>query len=253
MTSELELSHVGFSYGTRPVLDDVSFSIEKGTCLGLVGESGSGKSTLARLVLGMRKAQTGAVTVTDSRPNAVQMVFQDPRSSLNPHRKIADIVAEPLTINKTGTKESRRTEAFSRLREVGIDPEKYADVYPSVLSGGQAQRVAIARALAASPSLLVCDEPVSALDVSVQAKVLNLLADLRDNGLTMLFITHDLAVVRMISDRVAVLDKGRIVELGPTEEIIKNPQDPYTKTLVNASPRMPTRPEMNAPQEGDTL
>ena len=152
-------------------------------------------------------------------------------------------MAEPLTIAGVGNAASRRESALGHLRDVGVDPAKYADVLPSVLSGGQAQRVAIARALAAEPTLLICDEPVSALDVSVQARVLNLLADLRDRGLTMLFITHDLAVVRMISDRVAVLNKGRIVEEGPTEDVIGDPQDPYTRLLVDASPRMPGKAE----------
>jgi ABC-type glutathione transport system ATPase component len=168
------------------------------------------------------------------------MVFQDPISSLNPHRSALDIVAEPLTVRGEGTMRQRRESARELLSRVGLDPERFAQARPTTLSGGQAQRVAIARALIARPALLLCDEPVSSLDVSVQARVLNLLAELREEiGLSMLFISHDLAVVRMIADSVAVLCEGRIVESGDTERVISDPQHEYTRQLLEAAPRLP--------------
>ena len=228
-------------YGDRIVLDGVSLRVPAGGCVGLVGESGSGKSTLARTILGLQKPRSGSVNIDDGgADHPVQMVFQDPISSLNPHRSTIDIVAEPLAIRGEGTRRQRRETARELLARVGLDPDRFADARPGTLSGGQAQRVAIARALVARPALLLCDEPVSSLDVSVQARVLNLLADLRDEvGLSLLVISHDLAVVRMIADSVSVLCDGRIVESGDTESVISAPQHSYTRQLLEAAPRIP--------------
>jgi peptide/nickel transport system ATP-binding protein len=233
------------AYGERVVLDGVSLTVPVGGCVGLVGESGSGKSTLARTVLGLQKPRSGSVVVAETAAtHPVQMVFQDPISSLNPGRSVVDIVAEPLTIRGEGRRRERRAVARDYLDRVGLDPLRFADARPTTLSGGQAQRVAIARALAARPALLLCDEPVSSLDVSVQARVLNLLADLREEiQLSMLFISHDLAVVRMIADTVVVLNDGRVVEHGSTERVIADPQHPYTRELIDAAPRLPDAPQ----------
>ncbi|PRY64312.1 ABC transporter family protein [Glaciihabitans tibetensis] len=237
----LIVSNLVVGYGDRVVLDGVSINVPKGGSVGLVGESGSGKSTFARTILGLQKPRSGSINIASGgADHPVQMVFQDPISSLNPHRAALDIVAEPLTIRGEGTMRQRRESARELLSRVGLDPHRFADARPSTLSGGQAQRVAIARALIARPALLLCDEPVSSLDVSVQARVLNLLAELRDEiGLSMLFISHDLAVVRMIADSVAVLCEGQIVESGDTESVISAPQHEYTRQLLEAAPRLP--------------
>jgi ABC-type glutathione transport system ATPase component len=246
MTAALEITDLVVSYVERTVLDGVSLTVPVGGCVALVGESGSGKSTLARTVLGLQRPHSGTVTVGGTDPgvgHTAQMVFQDPISSLNPSRRVLDIVAEPLTIRGEGTRAERVATARDLLERVGLSPERFGKARPGSLSGGQAQRVAIARALAARPALLVCDEPVSSLDVSVQARVLNLLSDLREEtGLSMLFISHDLAVVRTVSDSIAVLDAGRIVEHRPTEDLIGDPQHPYTRTLLDAAPRLPRYP-----------
>jgi ABC-type glutathione transport system ATPase component len=241
MSNVLTVDELVVGYGERVVLDGVSLAVPTGGCVGLVGESGSGKSTLARAILGLQKPRSGSIRVDDGgMEHPVQMVFQDPISSLNPHRATIDIVAEPLTIRGEGTRRQRRETAREILARVGLDPERFADARPGTLSGGQAQRVAIARALVARPALLLCDEPVSSLDVSVQARVLNLLADLRDEvGLSLLVISHDLAVVRMIADSVSVLCDGRIVESGDTERVISAPQHAYTRQLLDAAPRLP--------------
>lgn len=241
-TPVLALRDVVVAYGSREVLHGIDLDVRRGGCVGLVGESGSGKSTLARTILGLQRPRSGSVEVDagESTIHPVQMVFQDPISSLNPHRKVIDVVAEPVTIVGQGTRASRRSAARELLDRVGLSPERFGDARPGSLSGGQAQRVAIARALMAEPTLLICDEPVSSLDVSVQARVLNLLADLREETrLSMLFITHDLAVVRMIADEIAVLDHGRIVEHGATEQVIGDPQNAYTRELLAAAPRLP--------------
>jgi ABC-type glutathione transport system ATPase component len=241
MSDVLTVTDLVIGYGDRVVLDHVSLSVPRGGSVGLVGESGSGKSTLARAVLGLQKPRSGSISIEGGGvDHPVQMVFQDPISSLNPHRATIDIVAEPLTIRGEGTTRQRRDTARELLARVGLDPARFADARPSTLSGGQAQRVAIARALVARPALLVCDEPVSSLDVSVQARVLNLLADLREEvGLSLLVISHDLAVVRMIADSVSVLCDGRIVESGETERVISAPEHPYTRQLLEAAPRLP--------------
>ncbi len=229
-------------------VDGISFDIHKGTTLALVGESGSGKSTAARLVLGLEKPTAGEVivggtTVTGASARdlfklrrQMQVVFQDPYASLDPQRSIGAIIAEPLRVHKVGDRASRIARVEELLDQVAL-PTALAHRYPNELSGGQRQRVAVARALALKPNVVVLDEAVSALDVLVQAQILQLLADLQEElGLTYLFITHDLAVVRVVADAVAVMDQGKIVETGLTDEIFDNAQQPYTQRLLDAIP-----------------
>jgi oligopeptide transport system ATP-binding protein len=241
-------------------VDDVSFEIPRGETLGLVGESGSGKSTTGYCVLKLLKPTSGSIRFQGQELTKLggedmrrvrrdlQIVFQDPYASLNPRMTVGDIVAEPLLVHKIGDSRSRRKSVERLLEVVGFNPD-FVNRYPHEFSGGQRQRIGIARALALNPSLIVCDEPVSALDVSIQAQILNLLKDLQnDFGLTYLFIAHDLAVVRTMSDRIAVMNRGKIVEEGPAEEVYTNPKDPYTKALLAAVPvpdprRMKTRRE----------
>jgi oligopeptide/dipeptide ABC transporter ATP-binding protein len=232
--------------GHRVAVDGVSFTLMPGETLAIVGESGSGKSTLARIVVRLLDANAGTVRLGGDditrlrgralrrRRSRMQIVFQDPYSSLDPRMTVQTIVAEPLRIA------GRRREARSRVAQVldlvGLGPE-LCDRYPHELSGGQRQRVGIARALVLEPELLVLDEPVSALDSSVQAQILNLLGELQTRlGLTYLLISHDLAVVRHVADRIAVMHLGRIVETGPTEAVFASPQHPYTQALLSASP-----------------
>jgi ABC-type oligopeptide transport system ATPase subunit len=229
-------------------VDGVDFAVEQGTTLGLVGESGSGKSTTGYCVLQLLRPTAGSVRF-DGREltelkgeelrrirREMQIVFQDPYSSLNPRMTVADIVSEPLEVHGSGTRRSRRETVRVLLDVVGFDPS-FTNRYPHEFSGGQRQRIGIARALALNPKMIVCDEPVSALDVSIQAQILNLLRDLqRDFGLTYLFIAHDLAVVRAMSDTIAVMNQGRIVEAGPAEQVYTSPQDEYTKALLSAVP-----------------
>lgn len=227
-------------------VDGVSFQLAKGETLALVGESGSGKSTTARLVLGLEKPTSGTVHFEGSDITEVghkawralrrraQLIYQDPYASLDPRFSIEQLVTEPLDAFGLGTRVQRRSTAAELLERVALSQE-FLHRKPAELSGGQRQRVAIARALTLSPDLVVCDEPVSALDVSVQAQVLELLGELqRDNGLTYLFITHDLAVVRQLAHRVAVMQTGKIVEQGPTRQIFAHPKHTYTKQLLGA-------------------
>ena len=229
-------------------VDDVSFSIARGTTMALVGESGSGKSTVAKLLLKLEEPTSGSIVVdgTDiaalrnrdvlSFRRKTQPVFQDPYGSLDPLRNIGATIAEPLHVHKVGTKAERRARVLELLDQVAL-PQSLASRYPNELSGGQRQRVAIARALALKPEIVVLDEAVSALDVLVQAQVLKLLADLQaELGLTYLFITHDLAVVRVIADNVCVMQNGRIVEAASVDEVFENPREQYTRDLLAAIP-----------------
>jgi peptide/nickel transport system ATP-binding protein len=219
----------------------VSLRVEKGEVLGIVGESGCGKSTLARMLLGLVPPTAGSIRLGGSELRALprrelarrmQPVFQDPYSSLNPRRRVVDIVRLPLDVQRAGTAADRHKRALAALDKVGL-PGRYADNYPNQLSGGQRQRVAIARALVTEPEIVVCDEPTSALDVSVQSQILNLLMDLRrDLGLTYVLISHNLAVVEHLATRVAVMYLGRVVELAPTAEIFVSPRHPYTQALL---------------------
>jgi oligopeptide transport system ATP-binding protein len=229
-------------------VDDVSFEVGEGETLGLVGESGSGKSTTGYCVLQLLKPTGGSICFQGQELTTLgreelrrmrremQIVFQDPYSSLDPRMTVGDIVGEPLVVHSIGSRRNRTSRVRELLDVVGFDPS-YTNRYPHEFSGGQRQRIGIARALALSPKLIVCDEPVSALDVSIQAQILNLLKDLQqDFGLTYLFIAHDLAVVRSMSDRIAVMNKGKLVEIGEAEELYASPQEDYTKALLSAVP-----------------
>ena len=229
-------------------VDDVSLDVREGETLGLVGESGCGKSTLGRVLLRLLDPDSGTISFAGTDITGIrgedlrrmrremQIVFQDPAASLNPRHRAGAIVGAPLAIHGVGTAAQRQERARELLEIVGLRRE-YADRYPHEFSGGQRQRIGIARAIALNPRLVIADEPVSALDVSVQAQILNLLADLqRDLGLTYVFIAHDLAVVRQVSDRVAVMYLGRIVEIGPALEVCDRPAHHYTNALLSAVP-----------------
>ena len=238
-------------------VDRVSFTIEEGETFGLVGESGSGKTTTGRCILRLIEPSSGEVRFRGddvlSFPRErmrqarrdMQIVFQDPYSSLNPRMRVGDIVEEPLVIHKTGPKNRRRARVGELFELVGLDPAQLSR-YPHQFSGGQRQRIGLARALALNPSLIIADEPVSALDVSIQAQVINLLMDLQQRlKLTYLFIAHDLRLVRHICSRVAVMYLGRIVEMGPTERLFEAPAHPYTRALLSAIPL----PDPDAPRQ----
>jgi ABC-type oligopeptide transport system ATPase subunit len=235
--------------GVRAV-DDVSFDVQSGETFGLVGESGSGKTTTGRCLLRLIEPTSGEIRFKDIDVRSLsprdlrrarrnfQIVFQDPYSSLNPRMRVGAIVQEPLNIHRLGSAAEQRDRVRRLFELVGLDPDAVTR-YPHEFSGGQRQRIGLARALALEPSFIVCDEPVSALDVSVQAQVVNLLLDLQKKlGLTYLFIAHDLRLVRQICDRVAVMYRGRIVELAPAEALFTAPAHPYTKALLSAIPRL---------------
>jgi peptide/nickel transport system ATP-binding protein len=242
---------VEYALGSRTVhaVSGVSLQIARGETLGLVGESGCGKSTLGRAVLQLRRAVSGRVLfdgqdLTVMQGDAlrrmrqrVQLIFQDPIASLNPRRRIGDIIAEPLVIS--GIKDAGRRKRLVRdvLTAVGLDPDLVAGRLPHEFSGGQCQRICIARALVLNPDFIICDEPVSALDVSIRAQILNLLEEMKARfGLTLLFIAHDLAIVKAVSDRVAVMYLGRLCEVGPSEQLFARPAHPYTALLIEAIP-----------------
>jgi oligopeptide transport system ATP-binding protein len=229
-------------------VDGISFEVRKGETLGLVGESGSGKSTACRAVLQLLEPTSGSVKFEgqeiaglsrrELRPlrREMQMIFQDPYASLNPRKRVGQIVGDQLKIQKVASGKELRTRVQALLERVGLSPEHY-NRFPHEFSGGQRQRIGIARALALEPKLVVCDEPVSALDVSIQAQIVNLLDDLQDEmGLTYVFVAHDIGVVRHISDRIAVMNQGKIVETGNADQVCENPKDAYTKKLLSAVP-----------------
>lgn len=235
-------------------VDDVSFSVAPGDSLAIVGESGSGKTTIARIVAGLESATSGTVTldgrdVTHHRgrfghrdARVVQMVFQDPFGSLDPRQKVGSGLRELLTIHFKLSGSKLQDRIVELLHEVGLD-ERHADQLPRTLSGGQRQRVAIARALALEPKILILDEAVSALDVSVQAQVLNLLVDIREaTGVSYLFVSHDLGVVRQVTDTCLVLNQGEVVESGTTAQVLDAPEHPYTQALLDAVPKPGWRP-----------
>ena len=242
---------VEYAVGGKTVhaVSGVSLQVARGETLGLVGESGCGKSTLGRAVLQLRRAVSGRVVFDGQDLSAMQgdalrrmrrrmqLIFQDPIASLNPRRRIGDIIAEPLVIS--GVKDPKRRQELvgEVLGAVGLDPSLVAGRLPHEFSGGQCQRICIARALVLNPEFIICDEPVSALDVSIRAQILNLLEDMKARfGLTLLFIAHDLAVVKAVSDRVAVMYLGRLCEVGPSEQLFSNPAHPYTALLIDAIP-----------------
>jgi oligopeptide/dipeptide ABC transporter ATP-binding protein len=261
-----ERAFFGLGAAKPPVraVDGVSFTIREGTTLGLVGESGSGKSTVARTLLRLIEPTAGAVlfegadvlrlgrTELRALRRKMQIVFQDPYGSLNPRMTVRATLREPIVIHHLAQGGAIETRVRTLLDEVGLDAQ-YADAYPHELSGGQRQRVGIARALSVEPRFIVCDEPVSALDVSVQAQVLNLLAELqRRHRLTYLFIAHDLAVVKHIADEVAVMYLGKIVERGPAEALYRAPRHPYTASLLSAVPVPdPAAPSRRIVLQGD--
>lgn len=229
-------------------VSDVSFDLERGGALGLVGESGSGKSTTARLVVGLLAPTSGSIRLDGTelvglsrrawRPHRrrIQMIFQDPFASLDPRQSVGSILTEPLVIHRLGKPRERRLRVLGLLEAVGLSA-RHMQRYPHEFSGGQRQRIGIARALALEPEILVCDEPVSALDVSIQAQIVNLFKELQERfGLTYLFIAHDLAVVRSLCERIAVMYLGRIVEIAPRERLFDAPAHPYTRALLSAVP-----------------
>jgi ABC-type glutathione transport system ATPase component len=253
LTKVFALGESVFGGGTtREVraVDDVTLDIQSGETLGLVGESGSGKSTLGRLVLRLIEPTSGKIVfegrdlVTASRGEMrrlrrdMQIIFQDPFGSLDPRMRVEDVISEPLIIHETLSRDARRARVAELLRAVGLDQSAMRR-FPHEFSGGQRQRIGIARALALHPKFIVADEPVSALDVSVGAQIVNLLAQLqREFGLTYLFISHSMPVVRYLATRIAVMYRGKIVEVGPTEQITERPKQPYTRSLLEATPEV---------------
>ena len=234
---------------TVHAVSDVSFDVMRGETLGLVGESGCGKSTLGRAVLQLTRPKSGRVVfegvdlVAQSGAalralrQRLQIIFQDPIASLNPRRLIGDIVAEPLVIHGLGNRAAREARVRDVLNAVGLDPEQVVERRPHEFSGGQCQRISIARTLVLEPHLVICDEPVSALDVSIRAQIINLLEEMKARyGLTLLFIAHDLGVVKAVSDRVAVMYLGRLCEVGPAGQLFRHPAHPYTRVLLDAIP-----------------
>ncbi len=245
---KLRKSKFGEQQKILHAVSDVSVDVYKGETLGIIGESGCGKSTLGRCLVRLHTATSGKILLNGSDINEkkgkelkalrkeIQMIFQDPYSSLNPRKTAGQIIEEPMIVHKLMDKRQRREKVISLMKEVGLN-EQHIHRFPHEFSGGQRQRINIARALALNPDILVCDEPVSALDVSVQAQVLNLLNDLqKQHNLTMVFISHDLSVIKHVSDRIVIMYLGRMVELCNAQEIYKNPKHPYTQALLSAIP-----------------
>jgi len=264
--SLLRVEHLVVEFGSGRnrvrAVSDVSFDVTAGETLGLVGESGCGKSTTGRAVALVHNPDSGSVQFDGTELTSlsrnelrqartkIQMVFQDPISSLNPRRRVLDAVIEPLSVWGIGSKQERTAKARATLESVGIDPDDAGGRRPVEMSGGQCQRVSIARALMLEPTVLVCDEPVSALDVSVQAQILNLLDDLKhDRGLTMIFIAHDLAVVKNVSDRVAVMYLGKLCEVARPDDLYHRPEHPYTEALLSSIPE----PDPHAAHNGKAI
>lgn len=255
MENILEVKNLKKTYITKnlfatketPALKDISFELKKNETLSIVGESGCGKSTLAKILTKLESPTSGEILVDNenyyqindkSYHNKIQMVFQDPYQSLNPRKKAFDIIADPLKINTNLSSHEIKELVIDMMKKVGLR-EEFKDRYPHHFSGGQRQRLGIARALMLKPQILILDEPVSALDVSIQAQVLNLLMELqKEFSLSYLFISHDLSVVEHISDRILVINKGEIAELGPAQAVFNNPQNDYTKLLLNSIPRL---------------
>ncbi len=239
MQSLVEVRDLHVRYGTFEAVRGVSFSLAKGEFFGIVGESGSGKSTIARTLIGLERKSAGEVSIA---AGSMQMIFQDAVGSLNPRMTVRQTLAEVLRQYRrrqsAATGGGRLKTPETLLAQVGLS-EAVLDQYPREMSGGQCQRVSVARALACNPEVLIADEPVSALDVSVQARILNLLRELRQElGLTILLIAHDLAVVKNVCDRIAVMEKGRFVDLGDAESVFEHPTSDYTKRLLTAVPRI---------------
>lgn len=229
----LEVKHLKQYFPIRKnyivkAVDDVSFELKKGEVFGLVGETGCGKSTIARSIMGVYPISGGGISLNGT----MQMIFQDSAAALDSHMTVKQLIGEPLLIKKRYDEKK----ILNLMQQVGLD-ESYKDKYPSEISGGQRQRVAIARAISIEPDLIIADEPIASLDVSIQAQIINLFIDLqKEKGFTFLFIAHDLSIIRFISDKVAVMRKGKIVEMATTEELFSNPIHPYTRSLLDAMP-----------------
>lgn len=275
MTSHcVEVEGLGKTYSVRQpgtshrvelvAVEDVSFQIASGAALGIVGESGSGKTTTARVLIGLERPTKGRIVIDERerrvgrighrerrrRAREAQMVFQDPYTSLDPHQRVGAAIEEVLRMHSVTSRQGRQADVIKLLGQVGLDPA-YRRAYPRALSGGQRQRVAVARAVAMEPRLLVLDEPTSALDVSIQAQLLELLGTLRtDTGITYLFVSHDLAVIHQMTENVVVMQAGRIVEHGRTDEVLSAPQHPYTRLLLESVPRSGWKPKRLAVKVG---
>jgi ABC-type glutathione transport system ATPase component len=259
----LEVAGLRKEFGDLVAVDDVSFAVPAAASLAIVGESGSGKTTIARMVVGLERPTRGTITACGndrSRPartardrrrrgREVQIVFQDPYTSLDPRQTAEETLTEVIKLHHTWSADRRKARVAELIELVGLD-QRQARAVPRALSGGQRQRVAIARALAAEPRLLILDESVAALDVSIQAQVLNLLADIRDRtGVSYVLISHDLAVVRQLTEQAIVMHRGRVVERGPTAQVLDHPQDPYTRRLRASVPRPGWKPARRGPMD----